>query len=366
MSYHFHDSFPSHPDDMGVWSRPLDMTYAYPLAYDGSHAQTGMLASVSPPFTWSQRAVFAAPSPPSLHNGATDHIPIQHPIPRVPYTYTNTHAAPVIYHTVQIADSIARPPILPSVSRPPVAHHQPFGPPHMPPPYLLITGSIDFLDPLLPTQQQQYDAATLPSPDGQHLTPSTSSLFAALVPSLASSSEAPALENLKVTHQHTKASRVARSDKRPRPSPMAPRKLAPAAASTSSLAGALGNPGTAHYEYRGHNRAEFVAMYYIPISLLSPHDPTRTFKVPLPPNTDVFFDPVSVGGVLGLACYQCPSVRKSRANPYIFENVDRARMSLDHAFPEKKICVHRGVVRRPHCLVDCSNLTVSLQISTLR
>ncbi|EIW53668.1 uncharacterized protein TRAVEDRAFT_23931 [Trametes versicolor FP-101664 SS1] len=125
---------------------------------------------------------------------------------------------------------------------------------------------------------------------------------------------------------------------------MALRKLAPAAASTSSLAGALGNPGTAHYEYRGHNRAEFVAMYYIPISLLSPHDPTRTFKVPLPPNTDVFFDPVSVGGVLGLACYQCPSVRKSRANPYIFENVDRARMSLDHAFPEKKICVHRGVI----------------------
>lgn len=346
MSYYYYPvSFPSIPEDMDAWSRPSDMAYGSALAYDGSHARTGMTAPISLPFSWPQRVVFTAPStppppPPQVgiapsHNGATDALLIQYPIPRAPYIFTSTHNGPATYQALQVAASIVRPPIFPSASRPPVAHHQPLGPPLMPPLYLPVTEGIDFLDPLLPTQQQQYDTATLPSPDGQHLTPSTSSLFAALVPSLASSSEAPALENSKVTHQHT-ASLVVRSAKRLRPSPMAPPRQAPPAASTSSLAGALGNPETAHYEYRGHNRAEFVARLCIPLPLRSPHDPTRTFRVPLPPNTDVFFDPVSVGGVLGLACHQCSSVRKSRANPYIFENVDRARMSLDHAFDRSR------------------------------
>ncbi|KAI0357898.1 hypothetical protein OH77DRAFT_1519206 [Trametes cingulata] len=72
------------------------------------------------------------------------------------------------------------------------------------------------------------------------------------------------------------------------------------------------------------------------------HDPSRCFRVPLPPGTDDYCDPITIRGVSGLRCRDCPKARRMSANAYICAEVDRVGVLLDSVFPEGEVYVHRG------------------------
>ncbi|KAI0640425.1 hypothetical protein C8Q79DRAFT_451931 [Trametes meyenii] len=73
-----------------------------------------------------------------------------------------------------------------------------------------------------------------------------------------------------------------------------------------------------------------------------PHDPSKVFRVPLPPDTSTFCDPITIMGVPGLRCRDCLNIRKSLANRHIVTTVDNVGQPMDGLFTNKEAYIHRG------------------------